>query len=63
MDGVYGITSSGVVCYLIIGKEKAHTPEIAKVIDDAMRLIEEDNPKLKMYYQRTMQIQTWIRWY
>ena len=23
MDGVYGITSSGVACFLVIGKEKA----------------------------------------
>ena len=27
--------------------KNAHTPEIGKVIDDAMRLIEDDNPKLK----------------
>ncbi len=27
--------------------KNAHTPEIGKIIDDAMRVIEEDNPKLK----------------
>ena len=27
--------------------EKAHTPEIGKAIDDAMRLIEQENPQLK----------------
>ena len=41
----------------------AHTPEIGTIIDNAMRAIESENKTLKMYCQRTMQVQIWIRKY
>ncbi len=33
----------------------AHTPEIGKVIDEAMRAIEAENKALKMFCPKTMQ--------
>ena len=41
----------------------AHTPEIGKVIDAAMKAIEAENPVLKMYCRRTTATQTLIRPY
>ena len=34
----------------------AHTPEIGKVIDNAMRLIESENDTLKAFYQRILRV-------
>ena len=41
MDGVYGITSSGVVCYLIIGKEKACVIDTAYGFADLKAVVRE----------------------
>ncbi len=41
MEGVYGISSSGVVCYLIIGKEKACVVDTAYGFADLKALVEE----------------------
>ncbi len=41
MDGVYGITSSGVACYLIIGKEKACVIDTAYGFADLKAMVRE----------------------
>ena len=42
---------------------KAHTPEIGKVIDDAMRAIEKNNQKLKDVLPKITPVLTWISAY
>ena len=41
----------------------AHKPEIGKVINNAMRAIENENKTLKMFYRRTMKARTLIKEY